>query len=287
MRGLYIGSTLFGLVIGLVIGLLISWVFWPVSYVDADPSDLRLDFKDDYLRMIAAAYSLNGDMTRTLARLDALRLAQPPTGVASLAQRETKPLYQQALIHLALDLKEPALAMARPTYTPRPTRTPELAYRAPTTRPRATARPTASPTPAADTPTPEPTTVPPTSFPNPDAPQYDLVSKTSETCVEARGKAQIEVQVEDKDGKPVPGVGVEVNWGAGDQIAYTGLKPEHGFGYADLTVRPGSYNVRLTETAQSPIVEGLQVEADAPVCDPESTSVYGWRLLFRAVETRQ
>ncbi|MGB8646691.1 MAG: hypothetical protein WCF84_15735 [Anaerolineae bacterium] len=282
MRGLFIGGTLFGLVIGLVVGLLISWVFWPVTYVDADPSDLRLDLKDDYQRMIAAAYSLDGDMARAWTRLGSLQLQQPAVSVADLAQRETKPMYQQALIHLALDLKQPAIAMARPTYTPRPSRTSEAPYKPPTVRPRATASRPPTPTAILETPTPEPTSLPPTSAPNPAAPRYELVSKTAQPCSQARGPAHIEVQVQDKNGNPAPGVGVEINWDAGDEIVYTGLKPEHGFGFANLTVRPGAYNVRLTDTAQSPVVEGLDIEADASGCAPES-AIYGWQLVFRAI----
>ncbi len=280
MRGLLIGGTLFGLVIGIGIGLLLSWVYWPVTYVDVDPVDLRLDTKDDYQRMIAAAYSLNGDLRLAWARLARIYPAQPGTGLAALAARESRPSYQQALVHLVLDLQQPAVALARPTYTPRPTRTPLRPYTAPTEGPRPVATVTPTRTPVSATATIEPTAIPPTSVPNPDAPAFEIKTKASETCLETGGRTHIQVQVEDENGAPLPGIGVEVNWDKGDEILYTGLKPERGMGYADLTVKPGAYNVRLAENAQSPVIEGLKIDTSTGTCASESTEIYGWRLVF-------
>ncbi len=280
MRGLVIGGTLFGLVIGLGIGLVLSWVYFPVTYVDADPVDLRLDIKDDYQRMIAAAYSLDGDLNRAWGRLASLDPAEPATGLVELTRRESKPLYQQALVKLVLDLQHPAVALARPTYTPRPTRTPLRPYVAPTERPRPASTQTPTRTPVRATATLEPTAIPPTSVPNPNAPVFALKSRTSQTCSESGGRTHIEVQVQDANGAPLPGIGVEVNWNQGDEILYTGLKPEHGMGYADLTVSPGAYNVRLAENAQSPVLEGLKIEKNTDTCSPESTEIYGWQLVF-------
>jgi hypothetical protein len=285
MRGLLIGGASLGLLAGLALGLVLAWFIWPVSYSNADPADLRLDLKDDYIRMIAASYSLDGDMARALQRLGVLQVAQPSTAVAALARRESAPSYQQALVRLALDLNQPAVALARPTFTPRPTRA-RIALRrtpspiAPATATAVPATPQAAVSPL-HTPAPEVTPLPPTFVPNSNAPQFQLKAKTALTCAETGGRARIEVDVQDAAGKPVPGVGVQVNWDAGDEIFYTGLKPERGMGYADLSVGPGTYNVRLTDTAQSKVVENLQVDAEGTSCAPGSAQVYGWRLVFQ------
>ncbi len=286
MRGLFTGGALVGIIVGIALGLMLAWYVWPVSYTEADPADLRLDLKDDYLRMIAASYSLDGDMARAMQRLGALRFADPAAQVAGLVQREQKSVYQQALIRLALDLNRPAVVLARPTFTPRPTRTRHTFNDTPTpfTLIIPTVTPTLKPLPdnsTPESPSTEPTVPPATSVPNPNAPRFQLVSKSALTCAAAGGQAHLEIDVQDASGKPLPGVGVEVNWGSGDEIFYTGLKPERGMGYAALEVKPGTYNVRLVDTAQSEVVASLQVESDAQPCPPASTRVYGWKLVFQ------
>src|SRR5437867_3987426 len=161
MRGLFLGGALAGFLIGIALGLAIAWVYWPVTYTDAEPADLRLDEKEDFIKMIAASYSVDGSMAQALRRLSALQLPQPSIAVANLARRETTPLTQQALLQLSLDLNAPAAALARPTYTPRPTRpranfapTPELPRITPAPPPSSTAAPTETPALAfSDTPT--------------------------------------------------------------------------------------------------------------------------------------
>jgi hypothetical protein len=57
-------ETLIGFVIGLVVGLIIGlpilgwWVF-PVEWYDADPFDLRQQYQEAYLSMLADSYALN------------------------------------------------------------------------------------------------------------------------------------------------------------------------------------------------------------------------------------
>lgn len=288
MRGLFIGGAIAGLLLGLFVGLVIAWVIWPVTYTDADPADLSLEIKDDYLRMIAHGYNLDGDMARALAQINALRLSQPIASLANLARRETKPLTQQALVQLALDLRQPAVALARPTFTPRPTRgrgsdrrTPTATLRSmPSVAPTQTALTgfSATPLPRLD-PTLEPTaTVPPTSIHDPNAPRFELEAQTALTCAETGGRALIQVNVQDTNSRPLPGIGVEVNWNAGDEVFYTGLKPERGLGYADFAASAGTYSVRLTENAQSPVVANLTIEPEPAEC---AEQLRGWSLLFR------
>ncbi len=285
MRGLFIGGAISGLALGLGIGLALSWFYWPAARMNADLVDLRLDYKDDYQGMIAAAYSLDGDLARAMSRLAELKLAGPASAISARAALESRPLYRQALMRLALDLAQPSAALARPTYTPRPTRTRvshRLATPVATPVPAATRAPMASPVPA--TPAPEPALPPPTSIPNPDAPRFVLKSKQPLDCVQSRGRSHIEVEAVDGEGAPLPGVGVEVHWDSGTEILYTGLKPERGPGYADLKVDPGTYSVRLAETAQSDAVENLEIQASTGPCSPRSTQTLGWSLVFTLEE---
>ncbi len=79
------------------------------------PAKLCLGFKDDYLRMIAAAYNLDGDMARAMQRSGILRPAESSGALADLTAREPLPIFQPDLIHSALELAQPDVALARPT----------------------------------------------------------------------------------------------------------------------------------------------------------------------------
>ncbi len=58
-----------GLVVGLIIGLpILGWMVFPVEWTDASASDLRMDLKEDYLRMAIQAYSLDKDGDRAVSR---------------------------------------------------------------------------------------------------------------------------------------------------------------------------------------------------------------------------
>jgi hypothetical protein len=62
-------------VIGLVIGLVVlGWGLWPVQWTDADPSFLRADLQEDYLRMTIDSYVRNGGGVLSTNANDALTL---------------------------------------------------------------------------------------------------------------------------------------------------------------------------------------------------------------------
>ena len=49
-------------VVGLLIGLVVlGWWLWPVEWTNASAADLRVEFKQDYLRMAIDSYSITGD----------------------------------------------------------------------------------------------------------------------------------------------------------------------------------------------------------------------------------
>lgn len=76
-----------GIVIGVALGLVYSWVVSPVRYVDAPPSALRADYKDDYRVLIAVAYLYSDDLVRAEDRLAQLKDDESATTLAMQAQR--------------------------------------------------------------------------------------------------------------------------------------------------------------------------------------------------------
>ena len=69
-----------GIALGLVLGLLYGWVIRPVEYVDTTPNTLRVDYRTDYVLMVAEAYSGDADLDAALIRLAALG-SQPPLDI--------------------------------------------------------------------------------------------------------------------------------------------------------------------------------------------------------------
>ena len=65
-------TAVMGGIIGLIIGLLFAWVVWPTEFVDADPSFLRSDFMQDYLKMAVDSNTLRPDPLVAKRRFDIL-----------------------------------------------------------------------------------------------------------------------------------------------------------------------------------------------------------------------
>ena len=274
----FVSSVAFGFLLGLGLILLYAWVLAPIDFSNADIVDLRDLHKDDYIRMIAAEYMLDGNFVLTQRRLTALGVSDTGSRVFDLARTESNPLRQQALIRLYLHLQNPALALkATGTPTPRPTTSIPLT-------PRSTARPATptfiipTPTLTRIRPTLEPTLVPPTAFPNPAAPLFKLAEKQALTCRDI-DEGVIQVIVRDADGNDLAGIAIEVAWATGHDSFYTGVKPERGLGFADFAAEPGLYSVRLMDNARSEPVQDLHIDP-APGDCAGSNNTRGWRLIF-------
>lgn len=54
-----------------------GWVINPVEYVDTTPGTLRVDYKSDYVLMVAEAYSTERDLAKAVTRLSALGPEMP------------------------------------------------------------------------------------------------------------------------------------------------------------------------------------------------------------------
>lgn len=264
------------LLAGIGCGLFVGWYVYPVSYTDAQPYDLSARDKDDYLHMIAASYALDNDFALANQRLYYLQLPDAKPRLTELARAETNPLMQQALVKLRLDLDHPAAALGRETFTPHPTRnlTPPPRVTVIVLEPTPVVPPTVPPTPV-------PTPLPPTSEPNPHAPRFELRDKRALNCLSVGGGAAIQVQVQDRHGRGLAGIMVEVNSAYGNEQFFTGVKPERGNGFGDVAVLPGNYTVHLVENAASDLIGDLQIDANVVECGNNPTATQGWYLVFQ------
>jgi hypothetical protein len=105
-----------GAIVGLGLGLYYGWIVRPSVQVSGQVQALRQDYKDDYLLMIAEAYSADGDLARAQARLDAAGFSDPGPAVAALAERfisggrESADIRRLAALAGALGHTTPAIA---------------------------------------------------------------------------------------------------------------------------------------------------------------------------------
>lgn len=76
-----------GVALGVVLGLLVGWVVWPVRYTNTSPPQLRQDYRNDYVLMVAAGYQTERDLTAARERLVRLDPEQPARPVVELAEQ--------------------------------------------------------------------------------------------------------------------------------------------------------------------------------------------------------
>ena len=276
-----------GFIFGIAFGLVYSWVISPVEYVDAGPNVLRVDFKSQYLSLVAAAYMNSGDLERAKFRLKELREENIAQVVAMEAQRalaEGRPSSEaSALGALAVALGQgpapvttPIIATASPIVEATQAQSPTPVINEQTDTPTPPTESTTQPT--MDQRTTEPTqTLLPTRTPTPTAgPPFALLDQ-SLICDPEKDVAQIQVETRDNAGEPVPGVEFIVNWDGGEDHFFTGLMPEYGMGYADFNMTPGvTYVLRLAEGGDpSP-------DLTAAECEETSGGRYwgSWRLIY-------
>lgn len=69
---------LIAILVGIGLGLLYGWVIDPVQYTDTAPHTLRIDYKADYVLMVAEAYEYEHDPLLAQQRLS--RLGDQPPG---------------------------------------------------------------------------------------------------------------------------------------------------------------------------------------------------------------
>ncbi len=75
-----------GLALGIALGLLVGWVLWPVQYTNTAPAQLRQDYRNDYILMVAAAYRVEGNPDAARERLARLDPEQPTRPLVELTE---------------------------------------------------------------------------------------------------------------------------------------------------------------------------------------------------------
>jgi hypothetical protein len=72
------------ILIGVAAGLFYGWRINPVKYVNTAPNTLRIDYKTDYVLMIAESYHANGDIALAVQRLGEIG-SEPPEEIVRQA----------------------------------------------------------------------------------------------------------------------------------------------------------------------------------------------------------
>ena len=57
------------IVIGVAAGLYYGWAVNPVEYIDTSPDSLRIDYRTDYVLMVAEVYHVEEDLAQAARRL--------------------------------------------------------------------------------------------------------------------------------------------------------------------------------------------------------------------------
>ena len=112
-----------GIALGIGLALIIGWGVLPVQRADSSPAMLRRDYQEEYLRLIAAAYQVDGDLALAQQRLTTLQ----PNATAFLVEVTERWIVQSKsdailtpLVQLARDLgvntpvMQPYLRRGRP-----------------------------------------------------------------------------------------------------------------------------------------------------------------------------
>jgi len=271
-----------GIVIGLIVGLVYTWVIAPPEYSDVVPVGMREYFRQDWIRMTALAYGVDGNLERARLRLEGLspdEVRQSVVQTLDDAVAAGRPLLLlQRLSELAQSYGADAPVVA--IYT----------SQTPVGPTAAAPSPTVTATPPPPTPTPQPTLTPfflPSPTPDLFSP-YTIISQTL-TCTpnsgvgvslvfsqttRVRGRDRVEY-------KPIPGHTVWLLWEDGAYRATTGFKPEQGLGYADFEITTGhTYKLYMDTPTGLP----LSTIQSAP-CTPEEGEGWITRVFTVLLET--
>jgi hypothetical protein len=272
-----------GLLLGVLLGILYAWTLSPIEYVDTEPKSLRGDFKDEYRLLIASAYQATGNLERARARLALFGESDPAETLGAQAQRMLANNAPQASINLLANLSQalrdtPAGQTIPPEQTAEQAGVPSLQ----TSLPSQTAMTTPLPNQPTSTPVPSPTpidTATPRPSRTPTATQgapFVLVSQSTDCIPEKPGR--LEIYVFDATGSPAPGIEMLLGWLGGEEIIFSGLKPDISAGYADFQMTLGiEYVLSLSEGSTR--ISGLS----APQCPTDNGESYpgSIRLEFR------
>lgn len=108
------------IIFGVVAGLFYGWVIDPVEYVDTAPDSLRIDYKSDYVLMVAEAYSVEHDLALAVRRLALLGNRLPAEIVREATLFAETQGYADADVRLMRALADALESWNLPLETPTP-----------------------------------------------------------------------------------------------------------------------------------------------------------------------
>ena len=106
--------------VGIGLGLLYGWLINPIEYVDTTPDTLRIDYRTDYVLMVAEAYHGERDLGQAMMRLARLGETPPADIVYQAILFAEKAGYTDADIALMQALLSDLQSLAQPQTTPYP-----------------------------------------------------------------------------------------------------------------------------------------------------------------------
>ena len=108
------------ILIGAGAGLAYGWLVSPVQYVDTSPDTLRIDYKADYVLMVAESYSADGDLHLAVRRLALLGAPAPAAIVLQAIEFAQEQGYSQSDIQRMQALWNALQAVSAPAEAPAP-----------------------------------------------------------------------------------------------------------------------------------------------------------------------
>jgi len=94
------------LAIGAAAGMYYGWVINPVKYVDTAPDSLRMDYKTDFVLMVAEAYRVESNLNLAARRLALLGTDTPDVTVSTAIDFAKQIGYNDKDIQLMQNLAE-------------------------------------------------------------------------------------------------------------------------------------------------------------------------------------
>ncbi|PWH18673.1 MAG: hypothetical protein DDG60_00125 [Anaerolineae bacterium] len=279
-----------GLLLGIGLGVAIAWGIPQSEPVNTAPASLRADFKDEYRFMIAAAYTVSGDLGRARARLATLGDPDPLLALGEQAQRLLAANVSIERVRILANLSE--ALQSQPLATPNDKTTPPLETSTPSEQQPPAVEPlptTLEPTEDSNQPSPTPTTTDtpfptrplfPTATlrptrtltPTPGAP-FALINQS--TFCDPQKPGLLQVNLKNALGQPAAGQELVITWFAGEEHFFTGFKNEISPGYADFKLTSEiEYALSLSEGRTR--ITGLI----APVCTSEDGKPYPGSILL-------
>jgi len=99
-------AFLLSIILGLAAGLYYGWVVSPVEYVDTTPDTLRIDYKTDFVLMVAEVYQEDGDIENAVRQLGLLGDEDPIDLIDGALDYAQENIYGQTDLDLLTKLRE-------------------------------------------------------------------------------------------------------------------------------------------------------------------------------------